>query len=131
MPPNIVLVVLDAARRDALEPQGAPGGGAPALAQLARRGMAAPAAYATGCWTVPSHASMFTGLMPRAAGLARVGSPNGAKPVVESHPARLLPEVLRSAGYATCGVSANLWVSEASGYATGFDDFSEVHTGRH
>ena len=131
MPPNVLLVVLDAARRDALEPYGAPAGSTPVIGDLASGGRALPEVYATACWTVPSHASMFTGLMPRAAGLARVGSPQGAKPVVEAHRDRLVPEVLRRAGYATGGVSANLWVSEASGFSTGFDDFFEVHTGRH
>jgi arylsulfatase A-like enzyme len=131
VPPNVLLLVLDAARRDALEPYGAPAGSTPVIADLADRGRALPEVYATACWTVPSHASMFTGLMPRAAGLGSAGSPEGAKPVVEAHRDRLLPEVLRRAGYATAGVSANLWVSEASGFGTGFDDFFEVHTGRH
>jgi arylsulfatase A-like enzyme len=129
--PNVLVVVLDAARRDALGPYGAPPGSTPAIAQLAGRGRALPEVYATGCWTVPSHASFFTGLLPRAAGLSRVGSPALAKPVLESHRDRLLPEVLRRAGYSTAAVSANLWVSEASGFSTGFEEFEEVDTGRH
>lgn len=131
MAPNVLLVILDAARRDALEPYGAAPGSTPAIAQLASRGTALPEVYSTACWTVPSHASLFTGLMPRAAGLARVTSPAAARPVVESHRDRLLPEVLRRAGYETAGVSANLWVSRASGFDGGFDDFAEVDTGRH
>ena len=38
--------------------------------------MALPHAYATAPWTVPSHASLFSGLLPRAAGLAEV--PDGS-----------------------------------------------------
>jgi arylsulfatase A-like enzyme len=129
--PNILLVVLDAARRDALEPYGAPAGSTPSVAQLAERGSVLPEVYATGCWTAPSHASIFTGLMPRAAGLSRVPSPAVAKPVLESHRDRVLGEVLRRAGYRTGAVSANLWVSENSGFDTGFDDFVSVDTGRH
>jgi arylsulfatase A-like enzyme len=131
VPPNVLLVVLDAARRDALEPYGAAAGSTPVIGQLASRGQALPAVYATACWTVPSHASMLTGLMPRAAGLSRVGSPMAAGPVVESHRDRLLPELLRRSGYATAGLSANLWLSEASGFDTGFDEFVEVDTGRY
>ena len=71
MRPNVLLVILDAARRDALEPYGASPGSSPTVADLAKGGRALPQVYATGSWTVPSHASIFTGLMPRAAGLAR------------------------------------------------------------
>lgn len=131
MPPNVLVVLLDATRRDALEPYGAPEGSSSALAQVASRGTAMPDVHATGCWTVPSHSSIFTGLMPRAAGLSRVGSPSAAKPVLESHLARLLPEVMRRAGYRTSAVSANLWLSEESGFGLGFDDFVQVDSDRH
>lgn len=131
MLPNVLLVIFDAARRDALEPYGAASGSTPAIAQLAARGRALPEVYATGCWTVPSHASIFTGLLPRAAGLSRVASPRSAQPILESHRSRMLPEVLRRAGYATGAVSANLWLSEQSGFDVGFDDFVSVDTGRH
>jgi arylsulfatase A-like enzyme len=131
VPPNIVLIILDAARRDALEPYGAARGSTPAIAQLARRGKALEDVYAAACWTVPSHASMFTGLLPRAAGLARVPSPSAAKPVLAAHGDRLLPEVLSRAGYATGAVSANLWLGASSGFDTGFDDFVSVDADRH
>lgn len=131
MRPNVLLVILDAARRDAFEPYGAPAGSSPTTAQLARSGAALPEVYATGCWTVPSHASMLTGLMPRAAGLGQGGSPAVVKPVLAQHRDRLLAEVLRRNGYSTAGVSANLWVSNASGFDIGFDEFTEVDTGRH
>lgn len=131
MRPNVLLVILDAARRDALEPYGAPSGSSPATGQLARRGTALPDVYATGCWTIPSHSSIFTGLLPRAAGLSRVRSPSEARPLLNAHRDRLLSEVLRRAGYSTGAVSANLWISEASGFDAGFDDFVQVNTGRH
>jgi arylsulfatase A-like enzyme len=133
MRPNVLLVVLDAARRDALEPYGAAPGSSPAVAQLAARGATLEGLYAAGCWTVPSHGSMFSGLFPRAAGLSRVpgGSPHDCRPAVEGLTDRWLPEVLRRAGYRTAAVSANLWLSPASGFATGFDRFELVASGRH
>lgn len=132
MPPNVIVLVLDAARRDAFEPYGAPAGSSPTLAQLASRGAALPDVFATGCWTVPSHASIFTGLLPRAASLAKApgGHPHGCRPVLEGHRERLLPEVLRRAGYATGAVSTNLWVSENSGFDIGFDEFTSIDSGR-
>lgn len=132
MPPNVLLVVLDAARADSLEPYGAPPGSSPVVADLARRGAALTHAYAPASWTLPSHASMLSGKFPRALGLTQApgGTPHGSRPVLEAHRRRLLPQVLRSAGYRTAAVSANPWVSRASGFATGFDDFVEVQTSR-
>jgi arylsulfatase A-like enzyme len=125
MRPNVLLVVLDAARRDALEPYGAPPGSTPAIAQLARRGHAAAHAYATGSWTVPSHASLLTGMLPRALGLAQPpdGTAHSCRPLLERVADRLLPEALRRAGYATHGYSANLWVSDLVGFDLGFERF--------
>jgi arylsulfatase A-like enzyme len=130
--PNVLLIVLDTARADALEPYGAAPGTTPALAQLASRGQALPDAHATACWTMPSHASMFTGLLPRAAGLSRAPGerPNGCRPVLEAAADRLLPEVLRRAGFRTRGVSTNVWVSSTSGFATGFDDWRDITPSR-
>src|SRR5205809_489621 len=105
MRPNVLLVVLDAARRDSLEPYGAPAGASPAVAQLAASGVALPEVYATGCWTAPSHVSILTGMMPRAAGLARVPAPSAGKAGLEPFRDRMLAEVLRRAGYATGGAS--------------------------
>ncbi len=132
MRPHVLLVVLDTARADALEPYGAPPGATPTVADLASRGAALERVFATGSWTMPSHASMFTGLLPRAAGLATApgGKPAGCRPVLEAHRDRLLPEVLRKGGYHTAAVSSNLWVSERSGFDTGFDEFVSVETGR-
>jgi arylsulfatase A-like enzyme len=129
MRPNVLVVVLDAARRDALEPYGASPGSSPTVAQLAASGAALPEVYATGCWTAPSHASMFTGLMPRAAGLARVPAPSTLTAGLEPLRHRLWPEVMRSAGYSTAAVSTNVWVSEGFG-GTGFDRFEAVDSGR-
>ena len=129
MRPNVLLVVFDAARRDSLEPYGAPAGASPAVAQLAASGVALPEVYATGCWTAPSHVSIFTGLMPRAAGLARVPAPSAAKAGLEPHRDRVLTEVLRRAGYSTAGASANLWVADG-GFDAGFDEFESVDSGR-
>ncbi len=118
-------MVLDALRRDAIEPHGAPPGSSPALAELARRGSALPHAYATSSWTLPSHASLFAGLLPRRLGVGQApeGSPQGARGVIEALRERLLPEVMRAAGYETRAYSANLWASPHAGFDTGFDEF--------
>ena len=43
---------------------------------------------------------------------------------------QLLPSVLRQHGYRTSGVSANLWVSEQSGFDEGFDSFRYLKSRR-
>ncbi len=133
MRPNVILIVLDTARADALEPYGAPAGSTPAIADLARRGAALSRVQATASWTLPSHVSMFTGLLPRAAGILGPAerSQSAAKQVMDAHSERLLPAVLRAAGYTTTAVSTNLWISELSGFDAGFDSFSFVDSGRH
>ena len=126
--PNVLLVVLDTARADALEPYGAATGTTPALAQLAARGKAFPRVHSTACWTMPSHVSMFTGALPREVGLSQAPgeSPPGCRARLESLADRFLPHVLRASGYRTRGVSCNVWLSNASGFATGFDDFRDI-----
>jgi arylsulfatase A-like enzyme len=130
--PSVFWILLDAARADALEPYGAPAGSSPAIAQLASRGAALPHAYATSCWTLPSHTSMFAGGLSRAFGLGQApgGKPQGAAPVVAGLADRWLPEVMRRAGYATGAVSTNVWVSPLSGFGTGFEEFEVIDGGR-
>lgn len=132
MPPNLILIVLDAARADHFEPYGAPAGSTPTVADLARSGSHVRHAYAAGSWTIPSHAALFTGLLPRDAGLARApgGTPQSCKPRLEELRGRLLPEVLRRAGYETRAISANGWLTPASGFATGFERFELVDPSR-
>jgi arylsulfatase A-like enzyme len=128
--PNVLLVVFDTARRDALEPYGAPVGSSPVVADLARSGRAFKRVYATASWTVPSHASMLTGLMPRAAGLSAVRNPADVRIGLRAHRDRLLQTVMRRAGYTTASASANLWLSKVTGFDAGFDDFTEIETDR-
>ena len=129
--PNVLLVVMDTARADAFEPYGAAPGATPAVTQLASSGGYQRYAYAPASWTVPSHASMLTGLLPRDMGLGQAPEgPVGVRPVMESLANHLLPERLRRAGWHTAGVSANHWIAEHSGFATGFDDWRKVVGGR-
>ena len=128
----MLLIVLDSARADALEPYGASPGASPVLADLAKRGSALPHAYASASWTLPSHASMFSGRLPRGTGLMQApqSTPLSCRPFLEALGDQLLPEVLRRSGYETRAISANLWLTPESGFATGFDRFETVDSGR-
>jgi arylsulfatase A-like enzyme len=66
--PNIVLLVVDSLRHDAVfdRPPDRPGLGF--FERLAAESICFTRAYATECWTLPTHMSMFTGLLPSAHG---------------------------------------------------------------
>lgn len=133
MRPNVVLLVIDALRADAIEPFGAPPGSSPEIAKLARGGVTAPEVRSTASWTLPSHTAMFTGQLARGLGLGQAPdrSPQSAAPTVRAQQDRLLAEVLRTSGYATWGVTGNVWAGAASGFDTGFEQFDELRTSRH
>ncbi len=131
MPPNLLLIVMDTARADAFEPWGASIGATPLVADLARRGTAIPSTIAPSNWTLPSHASMFTGLLPSALGLTSgvVAGPHsgmGSRGMLEANADRVLAEVLRRHGYATRGISSNPWIHEINGFSVGFDLFRSI-----
>lgn len=131
--PNVVLLVIDALRADAIEPLGAPAGASPAITRLAERGLAVEGVRSTASWTLPSHIGLFSGQLGRGLGLGQAPqqTPQSAAPVVRAQRERLLAEVLRQAGYATWGVTTNVWAGKASGFDTGFEQFAELDTSRH
>jgi arylsulfatase A-like enzyme len=62
--PNIIIIVLDAGRFDYLSCYGFPQEITPHIDRLAQEGVLFENATTVAPWTVPSHASMFTGLYP-------------------------------------------------------------------
>ncbi len=63
-PPGVVLITLDTTRADHLGGYGHKGGITPNLDALAREGVLYTRAWSTSPWTLPAHASMFTGKYP-------------------------------------------------------------------
>ena len=130
--PNIVLLVLDALRADEVQGYGAPPGGTPALAQLARSGAAIPDVRSTASWTLPAHAALFSGKLGRSLGLGQAPNqvPQGAAPVIQAQRSQLVAEVLGQHGYITRGLSANGWVGTGCGFDTGFETFVDLGSAR-
>ena len=62
--PNVLLIVLDTVRADRLSLYGYPRATSRTLEHLAERGIRFDEARATAPWTLPSHASLFTGRWP-------------------------------------------------------------------
>jgi arylsulfatase A-like enzyme len=98
--PNVVILLLDTFRADAIGAAGANGSVTPHLDQIAREGAVFVNAFSTAPWTVPSHASLFTGQYPY-----QHGAVHGRYVLVPA--ARTLAEVLQEQGYATAGFTCN------------------------
>src|SRR5262249_33331004 len=76
-PPNILLVTLDTVHADHCSAYGYSRPTTPRLADLASSGVRLVDAYAPMPTTLPSHATMFTGLDPRSHGVNRNGATLG------------------------------------------------------
>jgi arylsulfatase A-like enzyme len=115
-PPDVLLVVLDCVRADLLDAELERVGTLPFLERLRGESLVFPGAVATGSWTIPSHASLFTGLYPWDHGAhSRAGPLLG--PGSET-----IAECLGGAGYATAFFSGNAYVQDATGLSRGFDE---------
>lgn len=111
--PPIILISLDTTRRDALSPYGAPADRTPHLQELADAATVYDAAYATAPWTLPSHASMFTGLLP-----SRHGA--GVHDAVLRPDLDTLAEQLADDGYFAAGFAGGYLMSYRFGVGQGF-----------
>ena len=114
---SILLVTLDTTRADSIGPE-AGGVETPAFSALAARGRRFAHAYATVPETLPSHASMLTGLYP-----AGHGVHENARFVSETHP--LAAELLQRAGYRTAAFVSSFVLSRRFGLARGFEDYDD------
>ncbi len=114
--PNLLWIVMDTVRADHMSVYGYNRSTTPQLDAWAKRGITFEMARSAAPWTLPSHVTMFTGLFPSQHG-ARVD-----RPYFDSSPT--LAEHLRSAGYATGGIVANVRMcNESYGVGRGFDTY--------
>jgi arylsulfatase A-like enzyme len=114
--PHLVLVVVDTLRADRMSIYGHDRQTTPFLDSMAEQLAVYERYQAVAPWTVPTHASMFSGLAPAEHG-AQWGHP------VYADPRPTLAEVLQAHGYETLGLSANHFVSTKHGFSRGFDRF--------
>jgi arylsulfatase A-like enzyme len=118
--PNVVLISLDTTRADHLSLYGYSRRTTPKLEAFAAGATLYRYAYANGDMTLPSHASMFTGLYPTQHGAHADHSLYNA--ISDQVPT--LSELLRKAGYRNYAVVANfIFLDPRYGFARGFDTF--------
>lgn len=112
--PNVLWVVWDTTRADRLSLYGHERETTPFLERWSREARVFDDALSASSWTVPSHASFFTGLYP-----SEHGADNGHRRLDERNVT--LAELLQDAGYRTYLYSANPHISAADRFDQGFE----------
>jgi arylsulfatase A-like enzyme len=111
------VITLDTMRADRLPPYGAGDLRTPALSRLAAEGVVFDQAFASAPLTLPSHASLFTGLQPPRHGVRD----NAGAPLPQS--VLTLAEMLQAQGLKTAAVLASGVLAPGRGLEQGFADY--------
>jgi arylsulfatase A-like enzyme len=116
--PNVLLVIWDAVRRPSLSLYGYDRPTSPRLAARAAGGVVFDRAYSTAPWTLPSHASIFTGYDMQDLSTTWTAPLDQSRVVVS--------ELFSRAGYRTAGFTANLMATHRpTGLARGFQHYED------
>lgn len=118
---NVLLIVLDAVRKDHLSPYGYDRPTTPELDDFAESATQYEQAIAAAPWTPPSHAAMFTGKYPSH---CRVF---GREPQLTTDQP-VLAEQLSREGYNTLGFSNSYHTSTERGFDRGFNFYHDMQT---
>ena len=113
--PDVVLIVIDTLRRDHVGAYGYARDTTPVLDALATTARQYTRARSTASWTLPAHASLFTGRTPSEHGATAANPVLSPQPTLASH--------FADRGYRTVGLSTNGWVSGGTGLDQGFETF--------
>ncbi len=122
---NVILLILDSGRADDFRTH------APNFGRLASGGMNFTRAIAPAGWTLPSHASIFSGLSPTEHGIVALGKAGGTQEnfkqaLVRARrldaEGRLVAPRLKAAGVRTFSATCSPWLWHGSGLAAGFEE---------
>ena len=119
---NVLLITLDAVRPDRLGCYGYQQARTPFLDKLARNGVLFEQAFAQSPLTLPSHATIMTGLFPAEHSLLE----NGRHVLPEDIPT--LAEIFRNKGFATGAFIGGAFLDEYYGLGRGFDTYKDQIT---
>ena len=131
--PDVILISMDTTRADHMSVYGYERETSPRLTEFAKDALNFVEARSPAQWTVPGHASMFTGMYPSRHGAHYAGDWNSA-PVINGRQ-RVLPladdrttvaETLEARGYVTAGFVANFANLDRNfGMAQGFQHYED------
>jgi membrane-anchored protein YejM (alkaline phosphatase superfamily) len=117
---HALVLVIDTFRADAIGERTH----TPVLDGLVRDGEMVGRAWSAGTWTVPSVASLFTGMTVREHGWDLPSAKMGKYPALPDVPT--LASVLKGHGFHTTGLWANPYLAEPLGFDRGFDAWTRV-----
>ncbi|MBM3238204.1 DUF229 domain-containing protein [Candidatus Poribacteria bacterium] len=112
--PNILWIVMDAVRADSLSCYGYHRKTTPNIDRMSSEGVLFENAISASPWTLPSHASLFTGMYPD-----KHGTDAEHRYLTDNF--YTIAELLQSYGYKTFGYSNNPWVGPDTNLHQGFD----------
>ncbi len=113
--PSILVIVVDTLQARAVSAYGSVEGTTPALDALAAGGLRYQHAYASSPWTLPSHATIFSGLEVDQHGVGMSKSGRLPEALVT------LAERMQAAGYQTVAISENAMLSDTYRMLQGFE----------
>ena len=120
--PDVFLLVLDTLRADHLSAYGYERSTSPNLDRFAQGATLYENAVSTAPWTLPSHGSLFTGLLPFQHGAHTQLGGGSVRPASLSSEPTTLAELLGLAGYTSLGFAANVaFLRPDYGLSRGFD----------
>ncbi len=122
--PQILLVTIDTLRADALGAYGSQSGATPLLDRLAQKGVVYERAYAHNVVTLPSHASILSGLLPYEHGV-RDNSGFRLSPRVDT-----LASILSANGYRTAAFVSAFPLARRFGLDRGFAVYEDSFVNR-
>ncbi len=121
--PNVLWIVMDTFRADALSCYGYRRKTTPCLDRLAEEATLYEKAFSASPWTLPSHASMFTGKL-----VCQHGTTDEDRDLENEH--TTVAEVLAQHGYRTLAHSNNLFASHLNDLDQGFEVMKLVNYGK-
>lgn len=117
-PPNVLIISLDTLRADHLGCYGYSRDTSPNLDAIAKQSFVFEECIAPSSWTLPSHATMFTGLSPASHGAYAFSTPRLRDSCTT------ISELARDAGYLTAAFTEGAYVGGQLGMYQGFDLYS-------
>jgi arylsulfatase A-like enzyme len=118
--PNVIVLILDAVRARNISAYGGPPGATPHLDAFAAENVLFKRAFSPGTWTIPTHASLLTGLY---LSQHRIESTKADRCFNDAIVA--LPSALHSHGYRTVAFSQNFLFSPKYQFGE-FDEFHDM-----
>jgi arylsulfatase A-like enzyme len=113
---NVIVLSVDALSVDALRPYNDGAEALPHFDRFARGAIVFQQAFTSASWTLPAHASLFTGLYPDRHGVVRPGKRLGDDQAT-------LASLLREEGLETVAFTGGNFLSASFGLSRGFDRY--------